>query len=392
MKDKLTLFVTRFGLSDRTAIGVQTRYLLNHFPNHIHFYWNEGLFDPIFPRSRRIENWLHSRLPVLKKENAASRLFTKLRLGRWENDLPSATLVSFLTELRSQLSSVYLAPIDAKDALRMKAIVTTLQLPFVLHLWDLLDNGVSHDATRWLVANAIHVFCLNRHILSAVHDIQPSSSILTFIRPPTKSTATYQIRDELTVAIMGDIGSYRNGTECLLRAVKLLRRAGRNCRIIYIGRQRTLKQCGFEDFGFVTSTGFIASGDERDRILSKCAVGFIPGPVADPEEDARSRYSIPSRILDFMAAGIPVLGTVHPRSATYAFCRDLEIESGFLPTLDAKGLARLLMRMETQREWVLNSRRNLVAFDRIVSAHRLDRLVDALQLPHVIQKNSHGSP
>lgn len=383
---KRTLFVTRFGLSDRTAIGVQTRYLLGQFPNHIHFYWNEGLFDPKFPGSRRIENWYFSRLPVLKKQNAAARLFTKLKLGRWDDDRPSAALVSFLIALRSQLSAVYLAPIDAKDAVRMRAIVTTLQMPFVLHLWDFLDNGLDHDATRWLVANAIHVFCLNRHILSALHDLQPSSSILTFTRPPPKSIATYKLKDELIVAIMGDIGSYRKGAECLIQAIKLLRRAGRDCRIVYIGRQRTLKQCGFNDYGFVKSTGFIALGDERDRILSECGIGFIPGPIAAPEIDARSKYSIPSRILDFMAVGMPFVGTVHPHSATYAFCRDLGIESGLLPTLDAKALARLIMRMATQREWGLNSRRNLEAFNEIVSTHQLGRLRAVLQQTDVIPK------
>jgi hypothetical protein len=365
---------------------VQTKYLLHQVPNHIHFYWNEGLFDPNFPRSRRIENWVLSRLPVLKKENAASRLVAKLKLGAWDDDMPSRALVAFLTELRPRLSSVYLAPIDAKDALRMKAIVTTLQMPFVVHLWDFLENSVSHDATRWLIANAIHVFCLNRQILSAVHGMQPSSSILTFTRPPAKSTATYQIRDELTVAIMGDIGSYKDGVQCLIQAVKLLRRAGRNCRILYIGRRRTLKQCGLEGYRFITSTGFIASGDERDRNLSECAVGFIPGPIAAPEHDARSKYSIPSRILDFMAVGLPFLGTVHSHSATYGFCRDLGIESGLLTTLDPKRLARLIMRMATLREWALNSRRNLAAFDEIVSAHQLDRLMAVLQLPDVIQK------
>jgi glycosyltransferase involved in cell wall biosynthesis len=379
LNDKTTLFVTRFGLSDRTAIGVQTRYLVDRFQNHLHLYWNEGLFDSNFPHSRRIEERFHSRLPFLKTENVVSRFFRKSGLSLWKGDMPSAALDKLLVELRSQLSSAYLAPIDGKDALRMKAIITTLQLPFVVHLWDFLDNGATHEETRWLIANANHVFCLNRSILRVVHNIQPNSSILTFTRQPAKITASLKSGDELVVAIMGDIGSYREGVRCLVRAIELLRRGGLNGRVLYIGRQKALRQFGFDGHKFVTSTGFLTSAEDRDRILSECSVGFMPGPAFAPEVDARSAYSIPSRVLDFMAVGLPFVGTVHPRSATFEFCRDLGIAGGLLPSLDSDSLAQTLLRFSKEREWSLQRQLNLAGFDTIVGAHGLAPLAAALK-------------
>jgi hypothetical protein len=219
--DKRPLFVTRFGLSDRTAIGVQTKGLLSHFSDYLHLYWNEGLFDPRYPRSLCLDNWPFARIAALKRKTSIAEGLQRLGISRWNDEKPSPSLRAYLSGFRDEISTVYLAPIDSADARRMKEIACSLDLPFVVHLWDFLDNACD-EATHWLIGNAKHVFCLNNEILENVETIQNNASILPFHRLPSDAKASFSIGKTTTIAIMGDIGSYIDGIHRLISAVDLL--------------------------------------------------------------------------------------------------------------------------------------------------------------------------
>lgn len=368
----MPLFVTRFGLSDRTAVGVQTKHLLKHFPAYLHLYWREGALDPVFARSQRIENALFARFSFLRN-SAASRL---LNVSQWRGDAPSSRLAASLRRLRPQIFSIYLAPLEAGDARRMKAIVEILQAPFAVHLWDFLDNEANDPATDWLILHATRTFCLNRNILERVQTLRRDASILTFKRDAAKFVAAPPGKD-MKIAIMGDIGSYIEGVISLIHAVETLRAAGGTFRIVYFGAPKTLRRFGFEVHDFITATGFIRSADEKDRLLSTCAVGFISGPTAEPDADARSKYSIPSRILDFLAIGLPVVGTIHKGSATYAFCRDHGVDADIMAP-DPDLVARALLALADRNAWTAGSRRSLDAFTQLIDAYDVEGLKAAL--------------
>jgi glycosyltransferase involved in cell wall biosynthesis len=374
---KFPLFVTRYGLSDRTAIGVQTKHLISSFSTYAHLYWHESPFDPAFPHSHRIESWLFGRFHLFKHDNVPSRLLRMLNASLWHGDKPSPALTAFLRTLKQHISILYLAPIEAADARRMKEIALELQLPFVLHFWDFLDSNVTDAATKWLIENATHIFCLNYQMLKDMHGVQRKSSILTFTRGPSNMIARYTSGNERIIALTGNITSYIDGMKCLIRAVDILRAAGKDYRIVYIGPLKSVRRCGIGTHDFITATGFLPSAEERDNVLAECAVGFMPGPTAAPEADARSKYSIPSRILDYLAVGLPIVGSIHPRSATYSFCRDLGIDVGLL--LDnPQRVAQSLVSLENEWKWITTNRRNLSAFSEFVDAHNVDELKTVL--------------
>jgi Glycosyl transferases group 1 len=375
--DKRPLFVTRFGLSDRTAIGVQTKRLLGHFSDYLHLYWNEGLFDPHYPNSLCLDNWPFARISALKRKTLISKGLQKLRISRWDDETPSPSLRSYLSGLREDISTVYFAPIDSADARRMKEIARLLNLPFVIHLWDFLDNA-GDEATHWLIGNAKHAFCLNEEILENVKKTQSNSSILPFNRLPSEARAGFPLGKTTTIAIMGDIGSYVGGIPSLISAINLLRHTGKTYRIVYIGNQRSLKRLGLNSCNLISATGFITSSAQRDEILSRCAIGFMPGPSNSPDYDPRSKYSIPSRILDFMSVGIPVVGTVHLDSATFSFCRELGIHA-WLGQNDPVRIAEALMAHTERRIWTASSDASLIAFDTFYAAYDLGVLKNALK-------------
>jgi hypothetical protein len=376
-KSKRPIFVTRFGLSDRTAVGVQTKQILENFPTHTHLYWNESVFDSKVPHSHRMESPLFSPLAALKRNIKIPTLLANVNVSWWQDDKPTGKVVSFLESLREETSSVYLAPLDARDACRMKEIIHVLKRPFVVHLWDFLDNA-SDATTRWLIENAARVFCLNENILRDVVAIRGEASILTFRRAAAKITAKRSDDDEVTVALSGELGVYLGGVKCLIAAVQRLRESGRNCRIVYTGTsKRDLRRSGIVSHDSISARGFIPSAEQRDQVLSKCTIGFIPGPLSSPESDARSKYSIPSRILDFMSIGLPIVGTLHPDSAAFSFCRNLGLED-WLFTDGPNEIAQALATLTNLQEWEKGSQKSLAAFSKLIDSYDIGELKSML--------------
>jgi hypothetical protein len=389
-RPKRPVFVTRFGLSDRTAVGVQTKQILENFPLHAHLYWNESILDSRISCSHRIESFLTSPLASLKRNNKVSTLLPNFDVSWWQDDKPAGTVVSFLENLRDETSNVYLAPLDASDARRMKEIINVLKLPFVLHLWDFLDNA-SDATTRWLIENAARVFCLNDSILSDVIAIRREASILTFRRAAAKTVAQRPDSTDLSVAISGDIGPYLGGVKCLIAAIERLRKSGPKYNILYVGpSKKVLRRNGILSHASISATGFIPSAEQRDRVLSKCTIGFIPGPLSPPEADSRSKYSIPSRILDFMAIGLPIVGTLHPDSATFSFCRNFGLDE-WLFMDDTDRVAQALATLANLQEWEKSSQKSLAAFSKLIGSYDIAELKSMLEpAPEILRNTMSG--
>ena len=55
------VFITRFSLSSRTAIGVQTKLLLEPLKDWRHLFWSASEFAEITPHSLRMESLPFSR-------------------------------------------------------------------------------------------------------------------------------------------------------------------------------------------------------------------------------------------------------------------------------------------------------------------------------------------
>jgi glycosyltransferase involved in cell wall biosynthesis len=270
------------------------------------------------------------------------------------------------------------APIAGRDARRMRAIVQILDMPFVVQIWDFLHNSIVDADMIWLIQHARHVFCLSQEILGAVKMLQPEATVFPFQRSPSRHFAQAP-RDPAQpgeIAILGAMEPYVDGIRCLMRAVEILREAGTSYRILHIGAPKMLRRPGIKAGDLITSTGFLESEDERDRALAACTAGFLPGPTREPETDALSRFSIPSRILDFMATGLPIIGTVNPRSATARFCADNGLDDVLFSGPEA--LARRLEQLAREEAWSASSNRSAAAYSRLASHFDIEQLKELL--------------
>jgi glycosyltransferase involved in cell wall biosynthesis len=244
----------------------------------------------------------------------------------------------------------------------MKAILIALEKPFVVHLWDIIDhNQADSEAFRWLIEKAAHVLCLCEAMVDYIVPLRQDVHILRFSRRPSTHVATPPETGPLRIALIGFCLPYVDGLMILDEALKIVKERNREVNLIYIGNKKRVKVWGVHLKEKVNVTGFAASDDERDRLLAQCHVGFLPGPLASPAINSRSRFSIPSRVLDYMATGLPIVGTVHPESATSTYMETFGLGS-CLGTNSTKLLAERLLALYDSSTWQLYSNLSLRGF------------------------------
>jgi glycosyltransferase involved in cell wall biosynthesis len=359
------LFITSHSLSYKTAIGIQTRLLLEEFPAWKHLFWDNAEFKKHDARSARIESALFCRFSILKykPKSLPARILAGAGLSRWNgNELKPATRRWLRTTYKDDVSVVYVAPLSIRDSERMKAILTELEKPFVLHLWDLIDNNqAGSEAFRWLIERAAHVCCLCEAMVDYIAPLRPDAHILRFTRKPSLHQATPPEAGHLRIALIGFCLPYVDGLSILNEALRIVKERNRKVTLIYIGNKKRVRGWGIRMDDSVHVTGFTASDDERDRLLAQCHVGFLPGPLASPAMDTRSRFSIPSRVIDYMATGLPITGTVHPQSATSTYMEAFGL-GGCLGVNSPELLADRLLALYDSSTWQRYSELSLCGF------------------------------
>lgn len=374
------MFVTRYSLSSKTAIGVQTKHYLHAFEDWRHLFWRE--FDSGMGRDRRsvrIEDFLVARWPFWAGKVRKVPGLAIFGGSRWaRNGLTERGRRDLILKFRNETGALYLAPIDAEDAERMQQLAEVIGRPFVLHLWDsLVTPLLESESHKWLIRNAHGVLALSKPLLQEARQLRPDASELLFVREKTESRAKAPGAGPLRVALIGLLSAYRTGLHLLYEAFRQMRDSGVAIELHFVGSRRTLDRLGENITKEMIPTGYLRSHEARDAALAGCHVAFLPGPMEPPTEDFRSRYSIPSRVLDFMAVGLPVVGTVHPESATAQFYAEFGIGKHLLCGT-AGQIADAFTELTDAREWEAAHRASLQALDEIDCEGQMERLKAAM--------------
>ena len=294
-QNRVPLFINRYSLSQRTAIGVQTLRLLGPHQDWLHFHWWTSSFQRLDPRSVLFENTVLSRFPFLHRPKTL-RFFEMLGISSWSgSDLRPSLAKRLIAPYRGRVSSAYVAPLGEDDATRCLELTNLMGVPFVLHLWDVLDGDVANGALRELVDRAERVFCVSQPLLDDVLKIRADADLLSFSRDASQVTAKPREQGPIKVVIHGNVCSYAQGLNDLDQAIDLLERKGLPVEVSFLGSPKILRLAKTTIKKRVKVRGFLPTQRALDKELSSAHVGFLPGPKLDPGSDLRSRYSIPSR-------------------------------------------------------------------------------------------------
>jgi Glycosyl transferases group 1 len=360
--NRVPLFINRFSLSPRTSIGVQTLRLIDPHQDWLHFHWWSSSLQQMDPRSVLFENTVLSRYSFLHNPKLL-RLCERMGISSWSgSDLRPSLAKRLTAHYRERVSSAYIAPLSESDATRCLELANLVGAPFVLHLWDVLHGDVASGALRELVDRAESVFCVSQPLLDDVSAIRDDAELLSFSRDASPATAMPRTQGPLKVVMHGNITSYVEGLDDLEGAIALLERKGVEVEVSFLGSPRILRQANTTLKKRVIVRGFLPTQHELDCELSRGHVAFLPGPKLDPRSDLRSRYSIPSRILDYMAVDLPIVGTVHEESATGGFVRKLGLGSAAICS-GPEEVADWLLRLSCSDIWAEQSARSHAAFD-----------------------------
>jgi hypothetical protein len=375
---RVPLFINRFSLSPRTAIGVQTLRLMEPHQDSLHFHWWSSSLKQMDPRSVLFENTLLSRYSFLHNPSLL-RVCERLGISLWNgNDLRAPMVERLRKEYRERVSSAYIAPLNEPDAQRCLELANLVGAPFVLHLWDVLQGDVSSGALRQLVERAESVFCVSQPLLDDVSLIRSDAELLCFSRDEALVTAGPRQRGPLKIVMHGNVSSYAEGLDALDKAIPLLERKGLKVEVSFLGSPKILRQAKTTLKG-VSVGGFCPTQQDLDVELSRAHVAFLPGPRLDPKIDLRSRYSIPSRILDYLALELPIVGCVHKSSATGGFLQELGLEASTTCS-GPDEIADWLTRIARPLHWAEQSTKSRNAFDLLrlqeEPAQKLKRALD----------------
>ena len=375
---RVPLFINRFSLSPRTAIGVQTLRLMEPHQDSLHFHWWSSSLKQMDPRSVLFENTLLSRYSFLHNPSLL-RVCERLGISLWNgNDLRAPMVERLRKEYRERVSSAYIAPLSEPDAQRCLELANLVGAPFVLHLWDVLEGDVFAGALRQLVERAESVFCVSQALLDDVSLIRSDAELLCFSRDEAIVRARPRQRGPLKIVMHGNVSSYAEGLDDLDKAIPLLERKGLKVEVSFLGSPKILRQAKTTLKG-VSVGGFCPTQQDLDGELSRAHVAFLPGPKLDPKLDLRSRYSIPSRILDYMALELPIVGCVHKASATGGFLQELGLEASATCS-GPDEIAEWLTRIARPVHWAEQSAKSRDAFDLLrrqeEPAQKLKRALD----------------
>jgi hypothetical protein len=378
---RVPLFINRYSLSPRTSMGIQTVRLMDPYPDWLHFHWRTNTLKRLDPRSVLVENIVVGRWSFLHRQEV-SRACGRLGVSPWNgSDLRPSLAKRLMTQYRERVSSAYVAPLSEDDAIRCVKLANLVGVPFVLHLWDVLQGDLSRGALRELVDRAESIFCVSQPLLDEVSLIRGGAEFLSFSRDASLSRAVPPENGPLKIVLHGNSIQYANGLDDLDEAIGLLEPRGLAVEVSSLGTLRTLRRTNTSLKRRVNVRGFSPSQQEVDQELSRAHVAFLPGPKSDPKRDLRSRYSIPSRILDYMAVGLPIVGAVHKASATAVYVQKLGLDSSICCS-GPEEIADWLHRLARPEHWAEQSARSRNAFDLLqrqeAPAQKLKRALDKI--------------
>lgn len=254
------------------------------------------------------------------------RCRNRLGLNWWSRDqLNQKRLEHQLKRFRVKPQKAWVVCKNEWDASTASALLQGLgNPPFVLHVLDIFHDVLSEDNTpafRRLIRTARHVLCLSDNIAEAMRSAGAQSlSLLPFCsdlsangRQPLGSP----VRIVMTGSIWQDAYKENAALSLLVGAWPAITRKFPGCELHYSGLSGKFLpeelRCDIRNHGALDHAAY-------QDLLRTCHVAYAP--VSHPSTSV-GRFSIPSRIGDYLACGLPTITCTDQGTAIASFVRSL---------------------------------------------------------------------
>jgi hypothetical protein len=292
------------------------------------------------------------RWPIYRGRCFFDRLQRRCGL-RWSDAGKLSALSAWkVRQLRKhKFDAAYVIVASEMEAKLAHECLRLLGLPYILNWMDLAEHAElspqTHPGIATLCKGATTVFALTHELARCIgrcasREIQ----IIRVGRPASTAVATPPaVAGPLRCVMIGNL-HHPSVSRIWPEVFDMVKRSGVDARLFYMG---SMEMFNLLPQGFpVTHLGSLGETD-RDAKLAEMHLGLLPGPDGLPATHPLARYSFPSRIADYFFLGLPVLGSIHPRSATAEELRPVLNSAVWLSTT-APGLAESMMRLSGDPE------------------------------------------
>lgn len=320
--------ITPYSLSNTHGTGVQILRLVQQINvEYFHLYWSSASGLSETTTSLLLEEdfwwwkWSRGRYKL-------GEVMSWLGLSVWKNNqLIDEKYLSLLWEKRKDFDVAYVVVLDEKAARRAVFLLRNLGCPYVVHIMDLdhlsgLNPAIMPGFTT-LFAGASSVLTISEAIQEQVQKFEPvPTQVFPIVCPETPlQAAAPQPGQPLRLVMVGSLW-YRQGLRCLAEAWEELTRQVPELELVYVGPEHQLNYLPQVLRKVVNYAGYMPN-QEVEKILVTCHLAYLPGPCLPIEQEHYSRYSIPSRITDYLMIGLPVVTFLATGSATETFLKPL---------------------------------------------------------------------
>ncbi len=287
------------------------------------------------------------------------RIQRRFRLLWWDDGRLSGRSVSRVRQLRQKgFGAAYVIVASEEDAKIAGACLDLLKLPYVVNWMDLMEmeelSPAQHPHITRLCRNAMQVYALTGALQRAINScstIDRTRKLGIARRPTQKRCLPPNVTSPIRCVMLGTL-AYGSLHQVWPEVLNQIQKSGMSFELFYIGPKEKSRQIPSDLQVTVLEA---LSDDERDEVLSRMHVALLPGPDTDPKNEWGARYSFPSRIADFLHHGLPVVGSVHPDSATAEELRSLIGKAVWLSN-DATELVEAIMHLAVDTaKWKLAS-------------------------------------
>ena len=303
--------LSRTGLAPNNGTSVQlARILAGNEQSVVHLLWDtaEGGADSV-PYSVVVEDPVDYEWPFRRGKGLYARVRHTLRLGWWAGDLINVQrLKRHLAPFPISPQLAYVICMREWDARKILALWRAVGRPdYVLHVMDLFHQELSEsDTPRFveLIRRARHVACISALIEDQMKRSGARSTTIVPCCTSFAATARPPLQFPLRLVITGTIwNEYDNNSAMTIfvEAWEEIRRRFPGVQLHYAGNTGDRLPAALKKD--VVNHGLI-SPEACEQLLRECHIAYLP--VSHPHNTV-GRFSVPSRIADYFACGLPVI-------------------------------------------------------------------------------------
>jgi hypothetical protein len=308
--------------------GAQLTYLLREYPRIRPL--NYGYRDPGFSDAAvHIESFWHHIWPFQSRGRGfVTRVGDRLPFAIWQGHRLTKrgqSIVKRLTVTHADATHSVVLVHDENCATRFNSMQSQINLPYVVILYDMMHLGQpSPDDLPELgicLSNALATYALSRPLKQVATDLGAKDVRPIGFYRPRRSTFTklqneLAASDALRILVMAD--AKKDTFLELISAVKSVskKQIDQKIEIHFVGNHRNYPSLCYDSGVDIRFYGFV-DAELRDSIASSCDIAYLAGSTESPDQCPLAKYSIPSKIGDFAALGLPFIGRVSVGSAAH---------------------------------------------------------------------------